>query len=51
MAATEFSLLNWNHISLKQTEILTGGMLAARRNPPLEHVGAAPKHIHEGAVW
>ena len=48
MVATQFSLLNWNHLSLKQREILTSGMLAAGQNPPLppKHVGAAPKHIH-----
>ena len=45
MGATQFSLLNWNHISLKQREVLTGGMLAAGQNPPLEHDGASPKHI------
>ena len=29
MVATQFSLLKWNHLSLKKREILTSGMLAA----------------------
>ena len=45
MVATQFSLLNWNHLSLKQREILISRNLAVAQNALLNTLAHLPNSL------
>ena len=46
MVATQFSLLNWNHLSLKQTEVIISAMLAVAQNALFNMLAHLPIMFH-----